>query len=55
MWLRQLFRMQELGPCRRLTVLAPEGNRRVGKPQMRWLESVGGYLKKMGGREGLKR
>jgi hypothetical protein len=34
----KLFGMQELGPCRGLTVLTPEGNRRVGKPQMRWLE-----------------
>jgi hypothetical protein len=55
MWLRKLFRVQELGPCRGLTVLTPEGNRRVGKPQMRWLESVEGGLKKMGGREGLER
>ena len=30
-WLEHLFRMQELDPCRKLTVLKPEGTRRVGK------------------------
>jgi len=39
-WLVQLFRMQELDPCRKLTVLKPEGTRRVGKPKLRWLESI---------------
>ena len=34
-WLGQLFRMQELDPCRKLTLLKPEGTRRVGKPQLR--------------------
>ena len=35
-------------PCRKLTLLKPEGNRRVGKPQLRWLESVEENLKNMG-------
>jgi len=39
-WLGQVFRMQELDPCRKLTVLKPEGTRRVGKPKLRWTESV---------------
>ena len=30
-WLGHLFRMQEMDPCRKLTVLKPEGTRRVGK------------------------
>jgi hypothetical protein len=34
-WLGQLFRMQRLDICRKLTVLKPEGTRRVGKPKMR--------------------
>ena len=38
-WLGQLFRMQELDPCRKLTLNKPEGTRRVGKPRLRWLES----------------
>ena len=36
-WLGQLFRMQELDPCRKLTLLKPEGTRRVGKPKLMWL------------------
>jgi hypothetical protein len=47
MWLGHLFRMQELDPFRKLTVLKPEGNR-VGKPKLRWLESVEKVLKNMG-------
>jgi hypothetical protein len=47
-WLGQLFRMQALDTYRQLTVLKPEGTRRVGKPKMRWLESAEEDLKKMG-------
>jgi hypothetical protein len=39
--------MQELDPCRKLTLYKPEGTRRVGKPRARWLESVETDLKKM--------
>ena len=39
-WLGYLFRMQELYPCRRLTLIKQEGTRSVGKPTLRWLESV---------------
>ena len=46
--LGHLFRMQELDPCRNLTQLKPESTRHVGKPELRWLESVGEDLKKMG-------
>ena len=37
--------MQELDPCRKLTVLKPEGTRRVGEPKLKWLESVERELK----------
>jgi len=47
-WLGHLFRMQELDPCRRLTLLKPEGTRRLGKLQLRWLESVEEDMKKIG-------
>ena len=43
-----LLRMKELGPRRKLTLLEPEGTRRVGKPQLRWLESVAEDRKNMG-------
>jgi hypothetical protein len=39
--------MQELDPCRKLTDLEKEGTRRVGKPKLRWLESVEEDLKNM--------
>jgi len=48
MWLGQLFRMQELDPCSKLTVLKTEGSRRVGKRKLRWLEAVDEDLKKIG-------
>ena len=35
-----------MDPCRKLTVLKPEGTRRVGKPKLKWwFESVEGELK----------
>jgi hypothetical protein len=46
-WLGHLFIMQELDPCRKLTQLKPEGTRSVGKPKLRWFESVEGGLKNM--------
>jgi len=47
-WLGYLFRMQELDPCGKLTLIKPEGPRRLGKPKLRWLESAEEDLKKMG-------
>jgi len=48
MWLGHLCRMQELDPCRKLTRLKPEDTRRVGRPELKWLESVEEDLEKMG-------
>jgi hypothetical protein len=39
--------MQELDPCRKLTLLKPEGTQCLGKPKLRWLEPVEEHLKKM--------
>jgi hypothetical protein len=47
-WLGQLTRMQEVDPCSKLTLLEPEGTRRVGKPKMWWLEAVEEDLKYVG-------
>jgi hypothetical protein len=47
-WLGHLFRMQELDPCRKLTLYRPDGTRHVGKPRPRWLESVETDLRKTG-------
>jgi len=46
-WLGHLFRMQELDPCRELTVFKPEDTRLVGKPELRRFESVEEDLQKM--------
>jgi len=42
------LKMHELDPCIKFTVLKPEGTRRVGKPKVRWFESIEEELKKMG-------
>jgi hypothetical protein len=34
-WLGHQFRMQELDPSRKLTLLTPEDTRHVGKPKLR--------------------
>jgi hypothetical protein len=47
-WLGHLFRIQELDPCRKLTLYKPEHTRCVRKRRRRWLESIETGLKKMG-------
>jgi len=42
------FRMQELDPSRKLTILKTEGTRRVRKHQLSWLESAEEDLKNIG-------
>jgi hypothetical protein len=39
-WLGQHFIVQELEPCRKLTLLTPEGTRRVREPKLGCSESV---------------
>jgi len=46
----QIFTMQELDPCRKLTLRKPERTRRVGKPKLGWLESLEDDVKNMGTR-----
>jgi len=40
--------MQELDPCRKLTLLKPEGTRSVGKSHLKWFESVEEDIKNLG-------
>jgi hypothetical protein len=47
-WRGHLFRMQEQKPSRKLTLQKPDGTRRVGRPAIRWLNSVEEDLKTMG-------
>jgi len=53
-WLGNIFRMQELNHCRKLTVIKPEGTRRVGKPKLRWLELVEELETKIAGQSTMK-
>jgi hypothetical protein len=45
---------EELGGWLYYSYIKPEGTRRVGTPQLSWLESVEEDLKKMGRREELE-
>jgi hypothetical protein len=47
-WLGLLFRMQELDPCCKLTLLKPDDTRHVGKPKWRGIESGEEDLKNTG-------
>ena len=40
-WTRQIMRMPEENPVKKLTLLIrPEGSRRAGRPKLRWLNGV---------------
>jgi hypothetical protein len=39
-WLGYLVRMEENSPCKKITLLQPEGSRKKGRPKLRWLYSV---------------
>jgi hypothetical protein len=47
-WLGHRFRVQEQKPCRKLTPHKPGGTRRVGRPAIRWLDSIEDDLKLTG-------
>ena len=47
-WLRRLRATKEQDPNRKLTINKPEGNRRVDRRAVRWLDSVEEDVKKMG-------
>jgi hypothetical protein len=47
-WLGHLFRTNEYHPCRMLTFATLYGTRRVGRPPIRWLESIEEDLRNIG-------
>ena len=47
-WPGNLYSMKEFDLCRKLILLKPEGNQRVGKPKLRRLDSVQEDLNNMG-------
>ena len=48
-WARQIMRIAEENSVNKLTLLTrPEGNRRAGRPKLRWLDGVEEDLKNLG-------
>jgi len=39
-WAGHIVRMQDNLPCKKITLDKPEGRRRVGKPNLRWMDGV---------------
>ena len=44
-WLGQIYRMQDLDRCRKVSLLKPECAARVGKPNLKWLQLAEDDLK----------
>ncbi|PSN51468.1 hypothetical protein C0J52_00735 [Blattella germanica] len=42
--------MEEDNPARKLTLLKPEGSRRVGRPKLRWMDGIEKDLRTIGTR-----
>ena len=49
-WAGHIVRMQDNLPCRKITLGMPEGRRRVGRPNLRWMDGV----KRDAGRLGIR-
>jgi hypothetical protein len=47
-WLGQLYRTEELNPCKKLTSSKPIGRRKKGRPPVRWLGNVQQDLQTLG-------
>ena len=39
-WAGNIVRMQDNLPCKKITMDKPEGRRRVGRPNLRWMDGV---------------
>jgi hypothetical protein len=39
-WAGHIVRMQDNLPCKKITLDKPEGRRRVGRPNLRWVDGV---------------
>ena len=47
-WLGHLYREKEMDPCRKVTLNKIDGKRKVGWPNIRWMDSVEQDLKILG-------
>jgi len=39
-WAEHIVQMQDNLPCKKITLNKPEGRRRVGRPNLRWMDGV---------------
>jgi hypothetical protein len=39
-WAGYIVRMQDNLPCKKITLDKPEGRKRVGRPNLRWIDGV---------------
>ncbi|PSN55113.1 hypothetical protein C0J52_01882 [Blattella germanica] len=49
-WAGHIIKMEENNPARKLTLLKPEGSRRVGRPKLRWMDGIEEDLRTIGTR-----
>jgi len=47
-WAGHIVRMQDNLPCKKITLDKPEGRRRVGRPDLRWMDRVMRDAKRLG-------
>ena len=47
-WAGQVMRMQDNLPCKKITLDKPEGRRRAGRPNLRWIDGVTKDAEKLG-------
>jgi hypothetical protein len=47
-WAGHIVRMQDNLPCKKITLDKPEGRRRVGRPNLRWMDGVMGDAERLG-------
>ena len=47
-WAGHIVRMQDNIPCKKITLDEPEGRRRAGRPNLRWMDGVMRDAEKLG-------
>ena len=47
-WAGHIVRMQDNMPCKKITLDKPEGRRRAGRPNLRWMDGVMRDAEKLG-------
>ena len=47
-WAGHIVRMQDNLPCKKITLDKPEGRRRLGRPNLRWMDGVMSDAERLG-------